>query len=104
MEREYTGTVFTGRVRRMKSSQPAPLSRATEGGVPSVVYIRVPSADSEIMRKCDNLCGIFDGPVPVSFYFNDTGRYSRREAGVSYSPYLMKELRRIAGEESVAER
>ena len=104
MEREYTGTVFTGRVRRMKSSQPAPLSRAPEGGVPSVVYIRVPSADSEIMRKCDNLCGIFDGPVPVSFYFSDTGRYSRREAGVSYSPYLMKELRRIAGEESVAER
>jgi DNA polymerase-3 subunit alpha len=71
---------------------------------PGMIFIRVPSADSEVFRKCDNLCAIFDGPVPVTYYYSDAGRYAAREGGVAFSEFLIGELRREAGQDSVVTR
>ncbi len=103
MEKEYTGTSFTGRSAARRYG-PAPASPGPEMTVPKIVYVRVPSEDSEIRLKCENLCRIFDGQVPVSFFYSDTGKYSRISGGVTYSDYLIRELRRTAGGDSVAVR
>ncbi len=42
---------------------------------PSVVYIRVPSKNSEVYKKCENIVEIFEGFTRVSFYFAATKKY-----------------------------
>ena len=60
----------------------------------SVVYIRVPSKNSEIYK-------IFEGLTRVSFYFTDSKKYSDHVHGMILSDTAIDELRRIAGEDSV---
>jgi hypothetical protein len=67
----------------------------------SVVYIRVPSKNSEVYRKCENIVEIFEGLTRVSFYFTDTKKYSDHIHGIMLSEFVVDELRRLAGDDSV---
>ncbi len=77
--------------------RPAPMPRKPV----SVVYIRVPSKNSEIYRKCENIVEIFEGLTRVSFYFADTKKYSEYIHGMLLSETAVSELRRLAGDDSV---
>ena len=68
---------------------------------PSVVYIRVPSKNSEIYRKCENIVEIFEGFTRVSFYFADTKKYADHPHGMVIGEVQIAELRRLAGGDSV---
>jgi hypothetical protein len=67
----------------------------------SVVYIRVPSKNSEIYKKCENIVEIFEGFTRVSFYFADTKKYADHMHGMVLGDVQIAELRRLAGEDSV---
>ena len=67
----------------------------------SVVYIRVPSKNSEIYKKCENIVEIFEGFTRVSFYFADTKKYADHIHGMVLGDVQIAELRRLAGEDSV---
>ncbi len=82
----------------------AEVSEATTGGKQSadaVLYVRVPSKNSEEFSKVANLVAIFDGSAPALVYFADTGKYERLAGGVALSPYVVGELSAVAGEDSV---
>ena len=68
---------------------------------PSVLYIRVPSRDSLVYRKCSNLVGIFDGNLRTVFYFADEKKYENNPAGADISGCLVSELCAVAGKENV---
>ncbi len=78
-------------------SRPAPERPKTV----SVVYIRVPSKNSEIYKKCENIVEIFEGFTRVSFYFADTKKYADYMHGMVLGDVQIAELRRIAGDDSV---
>jgi DNA polymerase-3 subunit alpha len=67
----------------------------------SVVYIRVPSKNSEIYKKCENIVEIFEGLTRVSFYFADTKKYADHIHGMVLGDVQIAELRRLAGDDSV---
>ncbi len=67
----------------------------------SVVYIRVPSRNSEIYKKCENIVEIFEGFTRVSFYFADTKKYADHIHGMVLGDVQIAELRRLAGDDSV---
>ena len=68
---------------------------------PSVVYIRVPSKNSEVYKKCENIVEIFEGFTRVSFYFADTKKYADHPHGMALGEVQIAELRRLAGGDSV---
>ena len=68
---------------------------------PSVVYIRVPSKNSEVYKKCENIVEIFEGFTRVSFYFADTKKYADHPHGIVIGEVQIAELRRLAGGDSV---
>jgi len=68
---------------------------------PSVVYIRVPSKNSEIYKKCENIVEIFEGFTRVSFYFADTKKYADHPHGMVIGEVQIAELCRLAGKDSV---
>lgn len=68
---------------------------------PSVLYIRVPSRDSLVYRKCSNLVGIFDGNLRTVFYYADEKKYENNPAGADVSGCLVSELCAVAGKENV---
>ncbi|MGM9643150.1 MAG: DNA polymerase III subunit alpha [Eubacteriales bacterium] len=99
-----------GRRKAEPSKQARPAQNAPQGAStprsapvkpPSVVYIRVPSRASEIYKKCENIVEIFEGLTRVSFYFADTKKYSEYPHGIDISDTAIKELKRLAGDDSV---
>lgn len=77
------------------------LSRQTVPRTASIVYIRVPSRDSEIYRKCANIAEIFEGQTRTAFYFADEKKYENHPHGISPTSTVLRELKRIAGDDSV---
>lgn len=88
-----------------KSAQkPAQINQklaAAQRKAPTVIYIRVPSKNSEIYKKCENIVEIFEGFTRVCFYFSDTAKYADHLHGMVLGNTQIDELRRIAGAESV---
>ena len=68
---------------------------------PSVLYIRVPSRDSLIYKKCANLVGIFDGGLRTVFYFADEAKYENNPIGADIGGCLIAELCAETGKENV---
>jgi hypothetical protein len=80
-----------------QAERPAPMPKKTV----SVVYIRVPSKNSEVYKKCENIVEIFEGLTRVSFYFADSKKYSDYIHGIQLGEIVLDELRRLAGNDSV---
>lgn len=99
------------RYRPIEPSEAASLSAAETKKVPEkkpdvrkraeVLYIRVPSRDSLIYRKCANLVGIFDGDLKTVFYYADEKKYEKSSTGADVSGCLVRELGDVAGEENI---
>lgn len=66
-----------------------------------VLYIRVPSRDSLIYKKCANMVGIFDGTLRTVFYYADEKKYEDSPVGADISGCLVRELCGIAGAENI---
>jgi DNA polymerase-3 subunit alpha len=79
------------------AERPAPMPKKPV----SVVYIRVPSKNSEVYKKCENIVEIFEGLTRVSFYYTDTKKYADHIHGIMLSEFVVNELRRLAGDDSV---
>jgi DNA polymerase-3 subunit alpha len=86
-------------VQRESAPKTAPAPKAV-----SVVYIKVPSEDSEIYKKALNLVEIFEGGVRVSFYFADRAEYRAHAHGIDATPYILKSIADVVGEDAVATR
>lgn len=71
--------------------------------IPSVLYIRVPSKDSAVYKKCLNMVGIFDGTLRTVFYYSDVSEYEDSSIGadISSAGGLLRELRLLAGDENI---
>jgi DNA polymerase-3 subunit alpha len=86
-------------VQRESAPKNAPAPKAV-----SVVYIKVPSEDSEIYKKALNLVEIFEGNVRVSFYFADRAEYRAHAHGIDATPYVLKSIADVVGGDAVATR
>jgi Mrp family chromosome partitioning ATPase len=65
------------------------------------LFMRVPSQESELTARAENLLAIFDGNTPAYFYYNDSKKYSAKAVAVDVNDPLIKELKRILGSENV---
>ena len=65
------------------------------------LFLRVPSQESELTARAENLLAIFDGNTPAYFYYNDSKKYSSKAVAVDVNDTLIKELKRILGSENV---
>ena len=62
------------------------------------------SADDERIRKASVITSIFDGSLPLYFYYEDTKKYilQPRSAYVDVNDTMLKELKKLLGDKNVA--
>ena len=98
------------------AAYPPPPPQAAQNGLPAApakekkhasrpgLYLRVEGKDSPLYRKALQYIAIFDGPVQLYVYFTDTRKLVRAPASlrVDVNPVLLRELRRLLGEDGVA--
>ena len=67
------------------------------------LFLRFDTASSPQIACCIKLLAIFDGQVPLYFYFNDNKEYKRNPIGFSIdvNEVLLRELKKILGESNV---
>ena len=67
------------------------------------LFLRFDTASSPQIEYCRKLLIIFDGAVPLYYYFADTKEYKRNPIGqnIDVNGVLLRELRRILGESNV---
>ncbi len=70
------------------------------------LFLRFDSEDDERIKKASEYLDIFDGNFPVYFYYNDTKKYFLlpREKFISENEPLIRELKKLLGDENVASR
>ena len=67
------------------------------------LFLRFDSENSPQIKECEKLLAIFDGRVPLYYYFTDKNEYKvfGNENGIAVNDVLLRELRRILGESNV---
>ncbi len=67
------------------------------------LFLRFDTASSPQIEYCRKLLNIFDGAVPLYYYFADTKEYKRNPIGqnIDVNYVLLRELRKILGESNV---
>lgn len=67
------------------------------------LFLRFDTASSPQIEYCRKLLNIFDGAVPLYYYFADTKKYKRNPIGqnIDVNDVLLRELRKILGESNV---
>ncbi|MBR2133994.1 MAG: DNA polymerase III subunit alpha [Eubacterium sp.] len=67
------------------------------------LFLRFNSRKDENISKAQMICSIFDGSIPLYYYYIDSGKYEKqpREQYVSVNDTQIKELKRILGDENV---
>lgn len=67
------------------------------------LFLRFDTASSPQIEYCRKLLNIFDGVVPLYYYFADTKEYKRNPIGqnIDVNDVLLRELRKILGESNV---
>ena len=68
------------------------------------LFLRVPSVDSAEFRRASAFCAIFPGYAPAVFYASDTKEYLKPPVSILPSPFALRELREILGDENVVPR
>ena len=84
-------------------SSPAERSFAKldQTGEPIVIYLRVPSMQSEEFKRADNLAEIFCGAVPLCYFDNEKHAYIKKNVGISLSDTVLAELIDCLGADNV---
>lgn len=82
----------------VKQVQKQPEKKKTKG-----LFLRFDTADSPQIEYCRRLLAIFDGNTPLYYFFSDIKEYKRNpiKQGIDVNPVLLRELRRILGEQNV---
>jgi hypothetical protein len=70
-------------------------------GVPSKLYLRVPSLTSEKFVRAKNLVEIFEGSVSVIFYDTEAKSYNPSGLGFDATDYTVGELKKLLGDDNV---
>lgn len=88
------------------SSVPAEAAKATTQEKKKAargLFLRFDTASSPQIEYCRKLLNIFDGAVPLYYYFADTKEYKRNPIGqnIDVNDVLLRELRKILGESNV---
>lgn len=67
------------------------------------LFLRFDSASSPQIAECEKLLRIFDGRVPLYYYFSDSKAYSScpPDCAVDVNAVLLRELKRILGDANV---
>jgi DNA polymerase-3 subunit alpha len=67
------------------------------------LFLRFDNSSSPQIEVCEKLLLIFDGTVPLYYFFNDKKEYKRNPIGqsIDVNPVLIRELRKILGESNV---
>ncbi len=67
------------------------------------LFLRFDNAQSPQIEYCRRLLAIFDGNVPLFYYFSDSKEYKKNplNIGIDVNPVLLRELRKILGEQNV---
>lgn len=67
------------------------------------LFLRFDTTDSPQIECCKKLLLIFDGNVPLYFYFNDIKEYKKNPLihGIDVNNVLLRELRKILGDSNV---
>ena len=68
------------------------------------LFLKFKSADDERIKKAETITSIFDGGLPLYYYFEDTKKYSLqpKERAVDVNETMLSELKRLLGEGNVA--
>lgn len=68
------------------------------------LFLRFESENDERISLSKRVTSIFDGTIPLYYYYIDSGRYELqpRDCFVEVNDTELKELKRILGEENVA--
>ena len=84
---------------RKTDKKPSETSKPKKKGL----FLRIPSKDFQAFDKINNLLSIFEGSLPVYFYFEDTKEYSRPQISKTTDGNisLIRELKKILGESNV---
>ena len=92
------------RTDKQEVSSDPPASSVKKTAAPPGLYLRVSSKGGPDYRRACLVTGIFDGPAPLYFRFRDSGKLLRAplSMGVWPNEVMLRELRRILGEENVA--
>ncbi len=67
------------------------------------LFLRFDNAQSPQIECCRKLLAVFDGNVPLFYYYSDNKEYRRNPIGygIDVNPVLLRELRKILGDENV---
>ncbi|MBE6820544.1 MAG: DNA polymerase III subunit alpha [Ruminococcaceae bacterium] len=78
-------------------------SRKPEKKKAKGLFLRFDNAKSPQIEYCRRLLAIFDGNVPLFYYFSDSKEYKKNplNIGIDVNPVLLRELRKILGEQNV---
>lgn len=81
-------------------------NRSTENSVstkaPSKLFLKVESMDSAECRRVQSFLHIFTGNVPVVLFDSSTGKYMQSNGvSVTPTPFVLRELKEILGEDAV---
>lgn len=76
-------------------------STKVQGNVRHGLFLRVAGEGCSEQLRAKNLVSIFEGNTPVYFYYNDKKKYSACFARTDINEPLLKELKRVLGNENV---
>lgn len=68
------------------------------------LYLRFSSEDIPVFRRAKAVCSIFNGTIPVIYYFSDTGNYKPSGLYINPTEFVINELRELLGNENVVAR
>lgn len=90
-------------VERCPAEDSIPDEPKTEKKKAQGLFLRFDNAQSPQIERCRKLLAIFDGNVPLFYYFSDVKQYRRNPIGIGIdvNPVLLRELRKILGDENV---
>lgn len=65
------------------------------------LFIRFSEKNEEKLKKTSNLISIFEGMLPVYYYFEDTKQYEQSNLFTDYNEPMIRELKNINGDKNV---
>ena len=65
------------------------------------LFVRVPSLECELTKKVKNLIELFEGNTQVVFYDTQKGSYASYSARFDLTPFTLREMKSLLGEENV---
>ncbi len=85
-----------------RTAHSRPTAQQPAAHVPTKLYLRVESTESETFRRAEAIIGIFEGTFPVIFYDVSKGKYVKYGiCGIALTPYVKRELENLLGDGSV---